>query len=397
MKSVELFTGAGGLGIGIANVGFHHEALVEWDHDSCETIRTNSVRRSSPIVGWPEVFEGDVRQFDYNKIINSIDLVAGGPPCQPFSLGGKHKAFNDSRDMWSEAVRAVRELRPRAFIFENVRGFVRQSFATYFEYIMLQLTYPELIRSAREDWADHRARLERHHVSRKKNDLAYRVVFQVLNAADYGVPQKRHRVFIVGFREDLGIEWSFPRPTHSRDALLKEQLITGEYWERHGIRKVGSPKLEIEKLRLMNSDAINRYQPWRTVRDAISDLPTPGSKIDSEGVNNHRLNPGAKVYPGHTGSSFDEPAKTIKAGDHGVPGGENMLSLPNGKVRYFTVRESARLQSFPDSYIFMGSWTESMRQIGNAVPVLLGQTVAKSVADQIRSDAIANGKKRNPL
>ncbi|MFH0911218.1 MAG: DNA cytosine methyltransferase, partial [Planctomycetota bacterium] len=96
-------------------------------------------------------------------------------------------------------------------------------------------------------------------------------------------------------------------------------------------------------------------------------------------IHNHRFQPGARPYPGHTGSPFDEPAKTLKAGDHGVPGGENMLAYPDGKVRYFTVRESARLQTFPDKFIFHGSWTETMRQLGNAVPVALARVVAKEI------------------
>ena len=93
------------------------------------------------------------------------------------------------------------------------------------------------------------------------------------------------------------------------------------------------------------------------------------------------------MYPGHTGSSLDEPAKTLKAGDHGVPGGENMLRRPDGSVRYFTVRESARLQTFPDKYVFPGSWTENMRQLGNAVPVTLATSVARSVADCLKKAA----------
>lgn len=97
---------------------------------------------------------------------------------------------------------------------------------------------------------------------------------------------------------------------------------------------------------------------------------------------------GARIYKGHTGSPLDEPAKTLKAGDHGVPGGENMVAFPDGSVRYFTIRESARLQSFPDSYVFPGSWTESMRQLGNAVPVklahMLGQSIGKALSVNVK-------------
>ena len=123
---------------------------------------------------------------------------------------------------------------------------------------------------------------------------------------------------------------------------------------------------------------------WITVRDAISDLPDPERRPNS-GVPNHVVNPGARSYPGHTGSPLDEPAKTLKAGDHGVPGGENMLARPDGSIRYFTVREAARLQTFPDDYVFQGAWSEAMRQLGNAVPVRLAETIARSVAATIEA------------
>src|SRR5690606_17264971 len=102
-----------------------------------------------------------------------------------------------------------------------------------------------------------------------------------------------------------------------------------------------------------------------------------------EAIPNHRFQVGARTYVGHTGSPLDEPAKTLKAGVHGVPGGENMLRRPDGTVRYFTVRESARLQTFPDDYVFHGSWTETMRQLGNAVPVDLAETIARSVRQHL--------------
>ena len=119
---------------------------------------------------------------------------------------------------------------------------------------------------------------------------------------------------------------------------------------------------------------------WRTTRDAIADLPDPECRSSSGHIDNHVFQGGAKAYAGHAGSPYDEPAKTLKAGDHGVPGGENMLRRGDGTVRYFTVRESARLQTFPDDFIFDGSWTETMRQLGNAVPVDLGHVVLDSVA-----------------
>jgi len=113
-------------------------------------------------------------------------------------------------------------------------------------------------------------------------------------------------------------------------------------------------------------------------------LPDPQSQAAIE-FKDHIFQGGARTYPGHTGSPLDLPAKTLKAGDHGVPGGENMMVRSDGSVRYLTVRESARVQTFPDGYVFHGSWTETMRQLGNAVPVLLGQVVASSVAEKIVS------------
>ncbi len=380
MRCIELFGGAGGLSMGIDSVGFQTETFIEWDRESCVTLRHNQAEKVHPITSW-DIVEADVRDIDYSVYSGELDLLSGGPPCQPFSLGGKHGAYNDTRDMFPESVRAVRELRPKAFIFENVKGLTRASFRSYFKYIELQLSYPSLGRRDNESWEDHLSRLERYFTAGKT--LEYKVVTQLLNAANYGVPQKRERVIFVGFRDDLNLEWSFPRPTHSRAALLRDKWLTGEYWDRHKVplkdRGVMPYTREVIAEAADRETITGAGKAWRTVRDAISDLPHPQHKHNK--VLNHKFNPGAKIYPGHTGSEYDEPSKTIKAGGHGVPGGENMLALPNGSVRYFTVRESARIQSFPDEYIFPVSWTESMRQLGNAVPVGLARAVASSVKD----------------
>jgi DNA (cytosine-5)-methyltransferase 1 len=386
MRSVELFAGAGGLAMGMAKAGFNHAAVIEWDHDSCESFRENQRHHADSVEGWP-LHEIDARDFDY-RTLSGIQVVSGGPPCQPFSLGGKHRGQRDVRDMFPEAVRAVRELGPDAFIFENVKGLLRQSFASYFEYIVLQLTHPEITRRKAETAKQHQARLERHHTS-KGSKASYNVVFRLLNAANYGVPQKRERVFIVGFRSDLGVEWNFPRETHSEDSLLCAQWITGEYWEQHRIAKRARPaapgRIAPRISQLKDGGLLAEpVLPWATVRDAISDLPDP-ERSPRNVVPNHVFNPGARSYKGHTGSPLDEPAKTLKAGDHGVPGGENMLAKRDGAVRYFTVREAARLQTFPDDYVFRSSWTETMRQLGNAVPVRLAEAIARSVAQTLKS------------
>ncbi|WP_295226031.1 DNA cytosine methyltransferase [uncultured Brevundimonas sp.] len=372
MRSVELFAGAGGLGLGVAQAGFNHAAVVEWDRWACDTLKDNKP--------WP-VTQGDVRLMSYDGL-GTIDLVSGGPPCQPFSLGGKHNAHLDRRDMFPEAIRAVRQLRPRAFVFENVKGLTRATFQNYLSYIRLQLAHPEVTARPDEPWIDHLGRLERHETSGSTSGLRYNVVLRLLNAANHGVPQRRERIFLVGFRLDLGVEWRFPDETHSAAALAWSLTHEDDYFDRHRIGRAE---------RLLLREAAPRIKgdkptalPWLTVRDAFLGLPDPELQPKAaRGFPDHRFIPGARSYPGHTGSPLDAPAKTLKAGVHGVPGGENMLRRPDGSIRYFSVREAARLQTFPDDFLFHGSWTETMRQLGNAVPVRLAGIVARSVADQL--------------
>jgi DNA (cytosine-5)-methyltransferase 1 len=384
MNNIELFAGAGGLAMGMTRAGFVHDAVVEWDADACQTIRENRAHYSGKGEAF-ELFDDDARLYNYAAHEGLIDVISGGPPCQPFSMGGKHGGDMDARDMFPVAIESIRRVKPKAFIFENVKGLLRESFASYFESIILQLTYPDVVRKKNETWIEHLARLERIHSSGKRNP-AYKVFFRLLNAADYGVPQKRERVFIVGVRTDLGVEWAFPDPTHSEEQLLISKYVTGAYWERHRVpqnQRPPAPQRIQSRLSKLKGDVTSPLAPWLTVRDAIFDLPDPRSK-KAGSFHNHVFNDGARAYPGHTGSPLDEPAKTLKAGVHGVPGGENMLAYPDGTVRYFTVREAARIQTFPDTYRFHGSWSETMRQLGNAVPVRLAEVVSRSVAEVLR-------------
>ncbi|UIJ72215.1 DNA cytosine methyltransferase [Aurantimonas sp. HBX-1] len=383
MRSIELFAGAGGLGIGLHQAGFRPLRVVEWDRYCCDTLRENKQRGIEAVASW-DVTEGDVRSIDFSTYEGKVELVSGGPPCQPFSVGGKHGAYDDARDMFPEAIRAVRQARPKAFVFENVKGLTRASFRNYFEYIRLQLEHPLVTAKPDEIWVDHLSRLERHHTGGVSGDLRYNVVTRVLNAANYGVPQRRERVVFVGFRDDIDVNWAFPEETHSLDALIWDQT-QGSYWDRH---RVARQHRTLSPRAIARANQISTKPdslPWRTVRDAICDLPPPDSpEAMAAGLLNHRFQAGARSYKGHTGSPFDEPAKTLKAGVHGVPGGENMLACPDGSVRYFSVRETARLQTFPDNFLFHGSWTETMRQLGNAVPVLLARAVGEDVAKRLK-------------
>ncbi len=381
MRALELFAGGGGMAMALSKAGFSTARVVEWDKWSCRTLNQNRELLNCQHEGLIE--PGDIRDHSFLDLEGKVDVVSGGPPCQPFSLGGKHKAYDDRRDMFPHAIRALRETRPKAFVFENVRGLTRATFSHYLEYIQLQLNYPALEKREDEVWMDHRRRLEQHHTARHEHDLEYRVVSRLLNAADYGVPQRRERLIIVGIRADLNLEWHFPNETHSYTALVRNQwLDTDTYWERHGISakydllNVPSVKTALRKVNSLFSGS--ELRPWRTTRDAISDIE---HRTD---LPNHERRFGARSYPGHTGSDLDLPAKTLKAGVHGVPGGENMCVLDDGTVRYFTAREAARLQTFPDEYIFAGAWGESMRQIGNAVPVDLLCVITQALRKQLK-------------
>lgn len=401
LKSIELFAGAGGLALGTELAGFNAVAAVEKDKWACETLEENKTR-GYPLVKDLRVVCGDVRELDYSTIPADLDLISGGPPCQPFSIGGKHKAFEDERDMFSAFADVVARLKPRSFIIENVKGLTRAAFSNYVAYIEHRVSMPEVTQRSGETWQEHLKRLEREKTSTGDHGVRYNVARQLFNAADYGAPQKRERVFIVGFRGDQDVHWNFPDATHSFDALLREQWVTGEYWDRHKVSKKARGtvpdrfKARVERLRVQNSS--DNLLPWQTVRDALRTLPEPRSDgRQTAGIANHRLQPGARVYKGHTGSPIDLPSKALKAGDHGVPGGENMMVKPNGEVRYFTVRESARLQGFPDGYVFHGAWSETMRQLGNAVPVMLAHSVASSVAQKLLEADLALVAKRGTM
>jgi DNA (cytosine-5)-methyltransferase 1 len=287
--------------------------------------------------------------------------------------------------MFPYAIRAIERLAPKAFVFENVKGLLRQTFSDYFEYIILRLSYPDLSDDKAPSWERHLDELR--NISQSGyTGKQYDVTFKLINAADYGVPQTRERVVIVGIRSDLGLPWSFPLETHSEDRLLWDMYITREYWDRHKIPNSLQPILNVplkEKIaRLYNKYGMFEPEslPWQTIRDALSGTPDPKS---NHGIIDHIFRAGARTYPGHTGSDFDWPSKTIKAGGHGVPGGENMIRFNDGSVRYFTTFEAKRIQTFPDNFVIKGAWGEAMRQIGNAVPVLLAEKIGCELARNI--------------
>ena len=234
MKAVELFAGAGGLALGVARAGFGHLALVEQDSFACATIRENKKRGCELTRGWP-LFQVNARAFDYGKITVEPELLTAGLPCQPFSVAGKGRSYHDDRDMFTEVVRAVRELRPKAILIENVKGLVRSRLQEYFDYLLLAIASPDLARDSRQDWRMHLESLRRSQSSDSRDRLRYDVYVHTVNAADYGIPQWRERVLIVAFRSDLEAAWTLPPATHGLDSLIWSQWKNGHYWSRHGL------------------------------------------------------------------------------------------------------------------------------------------------------------------
>lgn len=407
--SVELFAGGGGLAMAVEHAGFRPLLMNEFAKRACETLAANCATpidegQEPAIPGRgerPPLIVGDVRKVDFEYLRNRVDVLAGGPPCQPFSLGGVAKGDEDDRNGFPHMFRAIREMRPKAVICENVRGLLRPSFKPYFDYIKRELSLPFEERAEGSDWRDHDEIL-RHmgDSARVAADESYDVEHFAVNAADYGVPQIRNRVIAIAFRRDLGVDMGrfkeLVRPRYS-DLSLYEDMHSGAYWDRHpevpkAVRKRVMERIPAPQATLQDSEE-DRLLPWRTLRDALKGISegqkplpdVPPELLDRKehnlgGFTDHIGWPDARIYAGHTPNELDKPAKTVKAGVHGVPGGESVMLLDNGTHRYMTVRETARVMTFPDDWQLAGPRGEKMRQLGNAVPVLLGETFARAVA-----------------
>lgn len=372
---IEIFAGAGGMTLGLQRAGFRFSHLFELDSHTCTTLENNHITKGGVLHG--EIHREDVTKLDWSNYSKPVRLLASGAPCQPFSLAGRHLADKDDRNMFPEVLRAMRALQPRAVLLENVQGLARQPFRPYLEYILRQLKWPSVGPKKNEVWQDHNRRICQHQ-TRAKDEPEYHVNWDLLEAADYGVPQNRRRVFIVATRADIFEKFEFPVATHKKESLMRIQN-TGEYWKIRGIKSPQKNGVDVSHL----ENFIN-FKAWETVRDAITDLPKAAKKdVDSD--NNHWLIPGARIYRGHSGSGLDWPSKTIKAGVHGVPGGENIVLMDDGNHRYFTLRETARLQGFPDKFVFYGARLHVTRQIGNAVPVGLAEALGRKLFRQISS------------
>lgn len=324
---LELFAGAGGLAVGLESAGINCIALNEIDKWACQTLRKNRPK-------W-NVLEGDIKTFDFAKYKNKADIVTGGFPCQAFSYAGKKLGLADARGtLFYEFARVVKEVNPPICIGENVRGLLSHEGGKTLQGMISIL-----------------------------DEIGYNVVpYQVLKAINFNVPQKRERLILVGVRKDIDIKYEYPKP-YKTIYNLKDALKKGKLYETNVPKSAGS-KYPISKQKVL--DLVPQKGYWR-------DLPL---KIQKEfmGQSFH-------LGGGKTGMArrigWDEPCLTLTCS----PAQKQTERCHPEETRPFTVREYARIQTFPDSWQFEGSVSQQYKQIGNAVPVNLGKEVGYSIVN----------------
>jgi DNA (cytosine-5)-methyltransferase 1 len=322
---LELFAGAGGLAIGLEKSGIKCAALNEIDKWACQTLRENRPK-------W-NVLEGDIKNFDFSDYQNKVDVVTGGFPCQAFSYAGKKLGLNDARGtLFYEFARVVQEVNPSICIGENVKGLLSHEKGETLKGMISIL-----------------------------DEIGYKVVpVQVLKAINYRVPQKRERLILVGVRKDIDITFEYPKP-HRTIYNLEDALKKGELYDCNVPKSEGAKYPDYKKKVL---DLIPPKGYWR-------DLPLDMQKEYMGG--SFYLGGGKTGMARRIG--WDEPSLTLTCS----PAQKQTERCHPDETRPFTVREYARIQTFPDEWKFTGSVAQQYKQIGNAVPVNLGQEVGFSV------------------
>lgn len=324
--SIELFAGAGGLAIGLEEAGIKCLALNEINHWAAETLRKNRP-------DW-NIIEDDIKNVSFKKFKSKIDIVTGGFPCQAFSYAGKKLGFNDARGtLFYEFARVVNETRPAICVGENVRGLLNHDKGRTIEGMKSIL-----------------------------NEIGYHVLPpRVLKAIFYKVPQKRERLLIVGIRKDLDNSlFEFPKP-YSKLYTLKDALKKGDLYRTDVPKSLGQ-LYPMSKKQVL--DLVPQGGYWR-------DLPIA--------IQKSYMGKSYYLGGGKTGMarrmSWSEPSLTLTCS----PAQKQTERCHPDETRPFTVREYARIQTFPDNWHFSGSLTEQYKQIGNAVPVNLGKAIGESL------------------
>ena len=326
-NSIELFAGGGGLALGMSLAGFHHVLLNEFETAACKTLKTNKPE-------W-NVIEGDVRHIDFTPLRGKIDFLSGGFPCQAFSYAGKGAGFNDTRGtLFFELARAVKEIQPKVFMGENVKGLISHENGRTFETIKNTIA-----------------------------ELGYTLVEpRVLRAIMYQVPQKRERLILIAIRNDIAqnVEFHWPTPYHEvltlRDALYKSVIYENDVPVSEGAQYPEKKKRVLAM--------VPQGGDWRNLPEEVAKDYMGGSWL---------------LGGGKTGMarrlSLDEPSLTLTCS----PCQKQTERCHPLETRPLSIREYARIQTFPDNWAFQGSMSDKYKQIGNAVPVNLAWAVGRSL------------------
>ena len=323
VKGIELFAGAGGLALGLEMAGIEDLAFVEIDKICCHTLKENRPY-------W-NVINQDIHNVDFSQYSGKVEVVSGGFPCQAFSYAGKKLGFEDTRGtLFYEYARCVKEVRPHIFLAENVKGLVSHDQGRTFETIMNVFS-----------------------------SLGYHVQYKILNACYFGVPQKRERVVIIGIRNDLrkSVKFHFPSPS-DHSTTLREGL-------KDCPKSIGQ-QYSIKKKKVL--DLVPPGGCWVDLPDEIAKEYLGKSYYSGGG----RRGMARRI-------SWDEPCLTLTCS----PSQKQTERCHPDETRPFTVREYARIQSFPDSWEFSGSIGAQYKQIGNAVPVKLAECIGKQIVSAL--------------
>ena len=328
-KIIELFAGAGGLALGLEKAGFESLLLNEIDKDACETLKKNRAN-------W-NVKNCDIKEYDFTKFKGKVDLLTGGFPCQAFSYAGKKLGFNDTRGtLFYEFARAVKETNPKVILAENVKGLVSHDSGKTLE------TIRDII-----------------------DEIGYELVEpKVLKAIFYKVPQKRERIFLVAIRKDLSRFVSFNYPAKfPKIFTLKDALKKGDLFNKD-VPKTEGQIYPLRKKEILSKVPQGGY--WRDLPDKLQREYMKGSYFLGGGKTGlaRRL-------------SWDEPALTLTC----APAQKQTERCHPTETRPLTFREYARIQTFPDDWLFSGSLSSIYKQIGNAVPVNLAYAVGRSLVN----------------
>lgn len=337
LPAIDLFSGAGGLSLGLSRAGFAAVAAAEMDTDALATYAAAHLQYSP---GVPlTLLDGDIKQHSFKQWRNEIALVAGGPPCQPYSFGGLRRGKLDLRDGIPQFLRAVREIRPEAFLMENVPGLASASQRPLLNSLVLDL-----------------------------EELGFKVEWRVLRAADYGVCQRRQRLIIVGTRS---ADFAWPAPTHGPNASTP-WISAASLLEAH--RPIGTPNASIVTY-AKNPDL--RPSPWD------GHLWNGGGRA----INPEGLAPTLLASMGGNKTPWLDGGNVVQDYHRHLLGGGSPRSGIVEGARRITIQEAALVQTFPVDMPWFGRSSSQYRQIGNAVPVQLAQAIGHSLAESLASSS----------